>query len=291
MAHVALLSGNEVPARHTGCGGAVVTTVAGTENLRVIHPQYRYPRGIAMAILADIGGLDVAGMFASGRRAVVTTRTVAADAAVIEIGRHPAVGGVAQITGIVTRHMVGRLAGSGGTVVAAKARTDDGIVIDTQDRYPGRIAVTVLTYVTGLDMACMLTGGGTAVMATEAVCGDAGMIKVGRHPGIGGMTKIACIVTGDMGGVLAGGGSSVVTAETGANHIGMIDPQHGDPGRIAMAILTNVGGLDMAGVFACCRCAVVTARAIGGDAGMVKVRRHPAAGGVAGLTVVPALDM
>ena len=33
VAHVALLSGNEMPARHTGCGGAIVAAVTSTEHL------------------------------------------------------------------------------------------------------------------------------------------------------------------------------------------------------------------------------------------------------------------
>ena len=79
------------------------------------------------------------------------------------------------------------------------------------------------------------------------------MIEVGRDPGIGCVAKIAGIVTGNVRGVFARGSTAVVATEAGTYHIVVVDPDHRYPGGIAVAILTQVIGRDVSGVFSCGR--------------------------------------
>lgn len=58
--------------------------------------------------------------------------------------------------------------------------------------------MAILTHIAGLDMGGMLTRRGAAVMTTDTVIHDTGMIKVGRYPGIGGMALITSVAAGHM---------------------------------------------------------------------------------------------
>ena len=68
----------------------------------------------------------------------------------------------------------------------------------------------------------------------------------------------------------------------------MINPYHRRPRRRAMAILTQVVGLDMLTVFAGSGRAIVATRATAGHGGMIKYRRRPGITGVAVITGVAA---
>ena len=112
-------------------------------------------------------------------------------AAVIEVGRHPAVGGVAQIAGVVAGDVVRRLAGGGGAVVTTEAGADHVIVIDPDHRHPGGVAMAVLAHIVGRNVGRILAGGGGAVVAAGAVGRGAGVIEGRRYPGVGGVAQIA----------------------------------------------------------------------------------------------------
>jgi len=58
----------------------------------VVDPVGWYPDIGCMAILADVGGLDVSRVLARGIGAVVATGAIACDVDVIEIGGQPASG-------------------------------------------------------------------------------------------------------------------------------------------------------------------------------------------------------
>ena len=55
-----------------------------------------------------------------------------------------------------------------------------------------------------------------------------------------------------MGRRLAGRRYAIVTAVAGADNIRMIDPDHRSPGCIAVAVFTDIAGLDMGAVLAGC---------------------------------------
>ena len=117
------------------------------------------------------------------------------------------------------------------------------------------------------------------------------MVEVRRYPTTGGVAGLAIVAAVDMGGVLAYSRSAVMTTEAGAHDIGMIDPDHRTPGGVAMAVLADIRGRDVASVLAGGRGAVVAARTVGRGAGVVEIGRYPAIGGMTGLTVIAAVDM
>ena len=94
MANVALLCGHKVTRRGASGTGAIMAAVTGADHITVINPDHRNPRGVAMAILADIIGIDMAAIFARCHGAVVTTDAVGGVICVIEICRHPCSGRV-----------------------------------------------------------------------------------------------------------------------------------------------------------------------------------------------------
>ena len=149
-----------------GCCRPIVTTATGTDHIGMIHSEYRYPGGIAVAVLTDIGRLNVSGMFAGGRGAVMATDAVTCDSGMIEIRRYPAVGGMAGLTVITALNMCSMLANGDTAVVTAEAGTDHFVMIHTNRWYPGSVTVTALTDIGGLDMGRMLAGRGGTVMTT-----------------------------------------------------------------------------------------------------------------------------
>jgi hypothetical protein len=258
VAAIALLCGDKVFTVHAGRCSPVVTAIADTDDIGMIDPDHRYPGGIAMAILADIGGVDMAAVLTRCRGAVMAAETVVGDAAVVEVGRYPATGGVAQITGVVARHVVRRLTGRGGAVVAAVTAADDIGVVDPDHRYPGGVAMTILTHIGGLDMRRILTDCCRTVMTAGTVCRRVGMIEGSRHPGCSCVAQITGVVAGNMGRVFTCGRGAVVAAVAAADDIGVVDPDHRHPGGIAVAVLAHIGGLDVRRILSRCRGAVVT---------------------------------
>ncbi len=70
-----------------GRNRAIVAGTAGTDHLGVIDRGRWSPQYVAVAIFADVRGLDMRHMFAGGGGAVVAANTVAHDTGVIEAGR------------------------------------------------------------------------------------------------------------------------------------------------------------------------------------------------------------
>jgi len=67
-----------------------------------------------------------------------------------------------------------------------------------------------------------------------------------RQPATGGVTAVAGLGGVEMPTGYAGGAAAVMAAVTGTDHVRMVDADDGHPGRIAVAVLALVVGLDMA---------------------------------------------
>jgi hypothetical protein len=240
MAAVTLLRSDKVSTRHTSGSSTIVTAVTGADDIAVIHSQDWNPCGIAMAVLTNIRTLDMPCMLTGCRGAIMTTGAVGGDGAMIKIGRHPGRGGVTEIAGVVAGHMTCMLASRSGAVVAAETGAYHLIVIYSKRRYPSGVAMTGLTRIRRLDMACMLTCGSGSVMTGGAVRRDRGMVEVRRCPGRGRMTEIAGIITWNMSGMFACGCNTVMATEAGADDCGMVHSDHRYPGGITVTILTHV---------------------------------------------------
>ena len=90
-----------------GRGRAVMAAYAGADHLGVVDEVGRRPEDIVVAVLADIGRVDVGRSLAGRIRAVVAVGAVAGDVHVIEVRRDPRVRRVAIVavgaTGDVVR--------------------------------------------------------------------------------------------------------------------------------------------------------------------------------------------
>ena len=63
----------------------------------------------------------------------------------VEVCRHPGIGCVAKIAGIVTGNMRGVFACGNAAVVATEAGTYHIVMVDPDNRYPGGVTVAILT--------------------------------------------------------------------------------------------------------------------------------------------------
>ena len=124
-----------------------MTGTAGTQDLGVIDKCGRLPKRCAMAIFADIGGLDMRRVLADGFHAVVTAKTVADDVGMVKNGGSPE-GRLMAIVALFTTGDVRRvLAGGNDTVVTGAAIAGDRRMIHIGDRTPGCRGMTVGTEV------------------------------------------------------------------------------------------------------------------------------------------------
>ena len=175
-----------------------------------------------MTIFTDIGRLDMLGIFTGGGSSIVATDTVAGYTAVIK-DCIPVIGTMTIVTLVITGNMIRTLANGDRAVVTGHTTAQYMRMIDPADRRPGIGAMTVLTDVTGLDMAGALAHLLCTVVATDTVTRDAGVIESRRIPVGSGMTNVTFISTGDVIGVLTDGDIAVMTADTGAKHLVVID--------------------------------------------------------------------
>lgn len=195
------------------------------------------------------------------------------------------------VTDVATGDMVGRLAGCNRAVVTTETGAQHVGMIDTHYRRPGRGEMAILAYSVGLDVRGVLAGCGTAVVTRRAVAGHRRMIEYGRYPGSSRMTIITGITAGNMICHFPLCYRSVVATEAGAKYISMINACYRNPGRGGMAILTGGSALDMRGVLAGRRAAIVASRTVSGHRCMVEQRRYPGIGGMTIVTGVGTGDM
>ena len=139
--------------RFTRCDGAIVARPAGTDHIRVIDRIGRRPDRIVMAILTNVGCVDMSQTLAGGRYAIVATGTVTRDARVIERRRDPAHRCMAVVAGIGAAYMRQRFTGRDRAIVARPAGADHIGMIDRVRRRPDRIVVAILTNVVCVDVS------------------------------------------------------------------------------------------------------------------------------------------
>jgi hypothetical protein len=149
------------------------------------------------------------------------------------------------VTGIGTGDMPWGLALGCATVMAAHARANNGTMIYSRYRNPGKIVMAVFAGIGCINMGGRFTRGGTAIVTKDAgVCHPA-MIEVHIAPPVGGMAIIAGVGAGDMRRVLALGNAAIVAADTATPHVRMIYPHRWSPGRVVMAVFTVIPGINM----------------------------------------------
>ena len=144
VAVAAVVAARNVGRMFAGRRIAVVTAIAGSQNLRVIDSKYRRPGCAPVAILAGIRSAYVCGVLPGCVSAVVTTEAISGDVCVIEDGRKPQCAGVAIVALVTGNNVPGRFACCEGAVVAGSTTPGDGRVVHDRDRAPGRSCVAAL---------------------------------------------------------------------------------------------------------------------------------------------------
>ena len=136
VAQTTVLHGIEVARVLPGGQRSIVAGRTGTKHLVVIDCRYRRPGRCAVAILANIGRLDVGRSLANGIRTVVATNAVVHDVDVVEVGGQPGNGGMAVIA-IIAAGDVGRVfTGRYDAVMTRAACANDLYMVDGVNRHP-----------------------------------------------------------------------------------------------------------------------------------------------------------
>lgn len=135
-----------------------------------------------MAILADIGCLDVGRSLTDGISAVVAAETVIHDVDVVEVGGQPRDCRVAVIAVIATGDMRRVLAGRYVAIVAGTTCTNDLRVVDGVYGNPDVGRVAVFAHVGRLNVCRVLARRIGTIVAVGTVARNIYVIEIGRQP-------------------------------------------------------------------------------------------------------------
>lgn len=121
VAKTAVLRRVEVPRVLAGCRCAIVAGRTGSEDLVVVHGRRRHPEVGAVAVLADIGRLQMRRAFAGGVGAVMTAEAIVDDVHMVKIRGQPGDRRMTIVTVIAAGDMPGVFAGRSDAVMAGAA--------------------------------------------------------------------------------------------------------------------------------------------------------------------------
>ncbi len=246
---------------------------------------------IVMAVLADIGCLDMPRILADGLDAVVTVDAGTDNISVVKVGGYPAISCVTVVAGIAAGSMGRVLPGGNCAVMAGVARANYLRVIDRIGGCEYHAIVTVLTNIGRLDVGRVLADCIGPVVAAKAVASDRAVVEVCRNPAVGRVALIAGIAATYVWRILSGGNRAVVAGRTRADDLRMIDPVRRCEDKIVMTVLANIGRLEVGRVFADGVATVVATKTVGHDVRVFKKRRCPAVSCMAVVAVISAADV
>lgn len=210
---------------------------------------------------------------------------------VAELVRNKRIGVMAAVTLLTRTEVTVVLTNRDHVVVTGRTGAEYLGVIDIECRRPDRRRMTVLTHVRCKSVLRILARCDCAIVATETIAGDVGMVIICGQPGDGRMAVIAVVTARDVGWVLAGCGHAVVTGAATAKYLRVIDSDRRHPNSRVVAVLANVRCQNVSRILAR-RCnAVVTVAAAARDIGVVKVCGQPAGRCMAVLANITAGNM
>ena len=151
-----------------------------TDNLRMVNGVNRHPDVGCMAVLADIGRLNMRKVLACSINTVMAAGAIARDIYMIEIGWQPGNRRVAVIAIRAARNMLCILSGRSYAVMAGAAGTQHLRMVDCVNRHPDIRVMAVFTDIGRLNMREALAGGFDTVVTTGTVAGDSYVIEIGR---------------------------------------------------------------------------------------------------------------
>jgi len=275
----------------TDCVRAVVATEAVRGDVDVIKVR-RYPRNGCMTIIAIVAAAYMCRVLAFGNRAVVARAAGANDLGMVHlVGRCKGDRVMAIIATVGSVNVLRVLANRNSPVVAGTACANYLRMVHLVSRSECHIVVTVLANITGLDMRWVLACGVNAVMAVEAVVHDIGVIESGGNPARGCMAVIAVIAAIDVCRILAFGDGAIVARVTGTDNLCVIYQVSRREDDVVVAVLADIGRLNMCWVLTCRISAIVTTEAVAGYVNVIEIRRNPGRGCMAVIATVAAIDM
>ena len=196
---------------------AVVARHAGAQHLRMVDVGRRFPRGNRMTRLTAIGSIDVGGVFAGRAHAVVATDAIYGNAGVVETGRFPRNSRVAIVAFGGGDDVVGMFPGRRRAVVARRTTAQHLRMIHRRYRFPhAGTGMACFAVVAGLNVRRVLAGGFVAVVAADAVGGDAGVIEQCGSPSRRTVARVASVGAWDVRKTFAGRYRAVVTTDASA---------------------------------------------------------------------------
>lgn len=125
----------------------------------------------------------------------------------------------------------------------------------------------------------------------ERLIGQAGVHVDVWNPDIRRVAGITFLLRDEMPEVLAGGNIAVVTGRTRAENLSVVDRNRGTPGGRRVAGFTHVRCQRMRRALTCCINAVMAAKTVVSDVGVIEVRRYPGHSRMAIIAIVTARDM
>jgi len=196
----------------------------------------RRPDHVVVAILTNVGRIDMSGILARSLSAIVTTEAIIAYTRVVERRRQPCCGGMAIIAGVAARDMRRVLARGYGAVMAVTTGAQYLGMVDGIRRYPQHVVMAVFAHIGRIDVCGILADSFDAVVAFETAVGDTGMVKPGRCPERRLVTILAVVAGGKVVRRLSCPRNTVVAGPAAAGHGCVIHERDRAPGRCRMAV-------------------------------------------------------
>jgi len=291
MAIVTSVRAGDVCGMLAGRCRTVMAGRADADDLRMVNSVKRCKEHTVMAVLADVSCLNVPGILANGFDAVMTADAIARDIEMVEVRREPAIACMTVITSITTGNVCWMFARCDGAIVAGRADADDLGMVYRISRREKHAVMAVLADIAGLEMRRILANGIGAVVTAEAIASDIDVVEVCRDPAIGRVALVAGIPAAYMRRVLARGNRAIVAGRAGADYLVMLDPVRRRKDHVVMAVLANIGGLNVQRTLADRIGTVMTAETIRHDICVLESRRNPAIGCMTVVTIVAATDV
>ena len=143
------------------------------------------------------------------------------------------------------------------------------------------------------DFGVVLVAGGAGQVSAmiQWLVGQADVHVDVRNPGIRCVAGIAFLLCDEMPEILAGGNIAVVTGGTRAENLRVVDHDYRAPGDRRVAGFTDIRCQRMHRALTRCINAVVAAKTVVGDIGVIEVRRYPGYSCMAIIAVIAARDM
>lgn len=210
---------------------------------------------------------------------------------VAEVSGPPGIGTVAQTAVLRGAEVPGILAGCLGAVVARRTGAQNLIMIDRNRRLPDSAAVAVFANVCCLHVCRSLAGRIGAIVTTEAVVRDTGMIEISGCPGDRRVAIVTVVAARNMASILAGRRNAVMTGAAAAEHLGVVNREGRCKHVGHVAVFAHLACLNVLRVFPGCIGAIVATRAISRDVDMIKIGRQPGHGRMTVLAVIAAGNM